>query len=125
MGVQMNKVEIEMNKPVYLGAAILDLSKLVMYEFHYDYMKPKYGEKIKLCYMDTDSFIYEVKTEDFYRDIAQDVEKRYDTSNFIGDENRGWFPVGKNEKVVSLMKLRIRWKDNAGVRSVERKNVCV
>ena len=53
-----------MNKPVYLGQAILDLSKMVMYEFHYDYMKPKYGSKVQLCYMDTDSFVvYEVETE--------------------------------------------------------------
>ena len=56
-----------MNKPVYLGQAILDLSKTLMYEFHYDYMRPKYGSKVKLCYMDTDSFVYEIETKDFYR----------------------------------------------------------
>ena len=82
MVVEMGKTEITMNKPVYLGQAILDLSKMVMYEFHYDYMKPKYGSKVKLCYMDTDSFVYEIETEDFYKDIAGDVKTRFDTSNY-------------------------------------------
>ena len=61
--VEMGKTEIKMNKPVYLGQAILDLSKTLMYEFHYDYMKPKYGSKANLCYMDTDSFVSEIETE--------------------------------------------------------------
>ena len=65
MGVEMGKSKINMNKPVYLGQAILDLSKLVMYEFHYDYMLPRYGDKVQLCYMDTDSFVYHIKTSDF------------------------------------------------------------
>ena len=71
-----------MNKPVYLGLSILDLSKTVMYEFWYDYVKPKYGENAKLCYMDTDSFIVHVKTDDIYKDIAEDVETGFDTSNY-------------------------------------------
>ena len=75
---KMGKREITMNKPEYLGQAILDVSKMLMYEFHYNYMRPKYGSKVKLCYMDTDSFVYEIETEDFYRDIANDVEKRFD-----------------------------------------------
>ena len=75
--VEMGKTKIKMNKPVYLGQAILDLSKTLMYEFHYGYMRPKYGSKVKLCYMDTNSFVYEIETEDFYRDIANDVEKRF------------------------------------------------
>ena len=62
--VKMGKTEIKVNQPVYLGQAILDLSKALMYEFHYDYMQPKYGSKVKLCYMDTDSFVYEIETED-------------------------------------------------------------
>ena len=73
--VEMEKTEIKMNKPVYLGQAILDLSNTLMYEFHYNYMRPKYSSKFKLCYMDTDSFVYEIETVDFYRDIAKDVEK--------------------------------------------------
>ena len=101
--VEMGKTEIKMNKPVYLGQAILDLSKTLMYEFHYDYMRPKYGSKVSLCYMDTDSFVYEIEAEDFYRDIAKDVEKRFDTSGYSKDENRP-LPIGKNKKVMSLIK---------------------
>ena len=70
------------NKPVYLGLSISDLSKTVMYEFRYDYAKPKYGENAKLCYMDTDSFIVHVKTDDVYKEIAEDVGTRFDTSSF-------------------------------------------
>ena len=76
----MGEIKVIMNKPVYLGQAILDLSKIVMFEFHYDYMKPKYCENLKLCYMDTDSLVYHIKTKDFYEDIAKDVETRFDTS---------------------------------------------
>ena len=65
MGCEMSKIKVVMNKPVYLGQAILDLSKIVMYEFHYDYMIPKYGDRLKLCYMDTDSLVYHIKTENF------------------------------------------------------------
>ena len=71
-----------MNKPADLGLSILHLSKTAMYEFWYDYIKPKYGEKAKLCYMGTDSFIIHVKTDDIYKDIAEDVETRFDTSNY-------------------------------------------
>ena len=80
--VEMRKRKITMNKPMYLEQAILDLSKTLMHEFHYDYIRQKYGSKAKLCYMDTDSFAYEIETEDFYRDIAKDVEKMFDTSGY-------------------------------------------
>ena len=90
-----------MKKPVCLGQAILDLSKTVMYEFHYDYMRPKYGENLKLCYMDTDSLIYQIKTEDFYADIADDVPTRFDTSGYNPDR---LLPIGLNKKVIGLMK---------------------
>ena len=83
MGCKMGKIKVVMKKLVYLGQAILDLSKIVMYEFHYDYMKPKYGENLKLCYMDIDSLIYQIKTEDFYADIADDVPTRFDTSGYL------------------------------------------
>ena len=73
------KTEILINKPLYLGLSILELSKIIMYEFQYDYVKPKYGEKAKLCSMDTDCFIVQLKTDDIYKDIAEDVETRYDT----------------------------------------------
>ena len=99
--MEMNKTRVKMNKPIYLGLSLLDISKILMYEFWYDYMKPKYGNNIKLCYMDTDSFIINIKTEDFYKDIANDVYKRFDTSNC--EVNRP-LPTGKNKKVIGLMK---------------------
>ena len=80
--IEMNKTKLKMNKPIYLGLSILEISKLLMYEFWYDYMKPKYGENIKSCYMDTDSFIMNIKTKDLYKDVANDAEKRFDTSNY-------------------------------------------
>ena len=99
--IKMNKTKVKMNKPIYLGLSILDISKILMYEFWYDYMKPKYGNDVKLCYMDTDSFIMNIKTEDFYKDIANDVEKRFDMSNY--EVNRALL-TGKNKKVIGLMK---------------------
>ena len=71
-----------MNKPVYLGLSILEISKTLMYKFWYDFIKPKYQDNAKLCYLDTDSFIINIKTGDFYEDIANDVEKRFDASNY-------------------------------------------
>ena len=67
--VEMGITEIKINKPVYLRQAILDLSKTLMYEFHYDYIKPKYGSIVELCYMDTNRFVYDIGTEDFYKNI--------------------------------------------------------
>ena len=71
--IEMKKTKVKMNKLVYLGFSILEISKTLMYELWYDYMEPKYGDNVKLCYMDTDSFIMHIKTEDFYKDIADDV----------------------------------------------------
>ena len=88
MGCEMGKIKVVMNKPVYLGQATLELSKIVMYEFHYDYMKPKYQENLKLCYVDTDSLVYNVKTEDFCADISDDVEERFDTSGYNKEDAR-------------------------------------
>ena len=85
--IEMNKTRVKMNKPIYLGLSILDISKMSMYEFCYGYMKPKYGNDVKLCYMDTDSFVMNIKTEDFYKDINNDVEKRFDTSNYEVDRH--------------------------------------
>ena len=101
LAVEMKKTKVKMRKPVYLGMSILEISKTLMYEFWYDYMKPKYGDNIKLYYMDTDSFIMHIKKEDFYKDIANDVEKRFDTSNY--EINRP-LPTEKNRKVIGLMK---------------------
>ena len=83
--------------------AILDISKTLMYEFWYDYIKPKYGDKVRLCYMDTDSFIMHIKTEDFYKDIANDVERWFDTSNYDEKDNRPLL-IGKNKKVIGKFK---------------------
>ena len=97
----MNKTKVKMNKPIYLGLSILDISKILMYEFWYDYMKRKYNDNVKLCFIDTDSFVMNIKTNDFYKDITNDVEKRFDTSNY--EVNRP-LPTGKNKKVIGLMK---------------------
>ncbi|MCE2507588.1 MAG: hypothetical protein J4F36_14200, partial [Nitrosopumilaceae archaeon] len=104
MSIELGYIKLMMNKPIYLGQTILDLSKMVMYEFHYDYIKPKYGSKAQLCYMDTDSLIYHIKTEDFYKDIANDVKKRFDTSNF--SVNRP-LPIGVNKKVIPMFKSEL------------------
>ena len=98
---EMKKSKINMNKLIYLGLSILEISKTLMYEFWYDYMKPRYGNKVKLCYTDTDSFIINIKTNDFYEDIASHVENRFDTSNY---EVSRPLPMGKNKKVIGLMK---------------------
>ena len=94
MGVK--KTEVKMNKPIYLGQAILDITKILIYEFWYDYIKLKYGDKARLCYMDTDSLITYIKTEDFYKDIANDVEERFDTSNYDKNDERP-LPIGKKK----------------------------
>ena len=91
------KIRVLMNKPVSLGQIILDLSKIVMYES----MLPKYANIIRLCYMDIDSFVYDKKTGDFYKDIADDVESRFDTSGFSCSHP---LPMGVNKKVIGLMK---------------------
>ena len=95
-----------MNKPIYLGLAMLDISTTLLYEFWYDYLKPEYEDKLKLCYMDTDSFIFQVETEDFYADISDDVEDRFDTSAYSNEINRP-IPIGKNKKVLGMMKYEL------------------
>ena len=74
-----------MNKSVYLGLSILEINKTLMYAFWYDYIKPKYQNNVKLCYMDTNSFIIHIKSENVYEGIADDIEKRFDTSNYEVD----------------------------------------
>ena len=81
--MEMRKTEVKMNKPIYLGQAVLDISKTLMFEFWFDYIVPKYGDKVKLCYIDTDSFIMHIKIKDFYKDISADVDKWFDNSNLI------------------------------------------
>ena len=99
----MKKTKIKMNKPVYLGMSILYISKTLMYKFWYDYVKPKYKEKAKLCYMDTDSFVINIFTEDFFEDINNDVERWFDTSNYDKNDKRP-LQIGVNKKVIGMFK---------------------
>ena len=92
-----------MNKLLCLGMSISDISKTLMYKFWYDYFKPKYGDRAKLCYTDTDSFIINIITEDFFQDISNDVEKWFDTSNY-NKKDKIPLPIGKNKKVPGLFK---------------------
>ena len=92
-----------MNKPLCLGMSILDISKMLMYNFWYDYFKPKYGDRAKLCYIDNDSFIIYIKTEDFFQDIFNDIEKWFDTSSYAKNDKRP-LAIGKNKKVPGLFK---------------------
>ena len=106
LATEMRKVQILMNKHVYLSLSILDLGKTVMYEFWYDYVKSKYGETVKLFYMDTDSFdsIIYVKADDIFKDIAEDFETRFDTLNF---ELGRPLPKEKNKKVIGLIEAEL------------------
>ena len=90
-----------MNKPLYLSMSKLDISKILMYEFWYNYIVPKYGDRAKLCYTDADSFIIYIKTEDFFEDISNDVEKWFDRSNY-NKKDKLPLPIGKNKKVPGL-----------------------
>ena len=111
MAIEMKNTKVKMNRPIYLGMSILDIRKTLMYEFWYDYIKLKYKDKAKLCYMDTDSFVIYVKTKDFYEDIANYVEKWFDTSNH---ENNRPLPIRKNKKVIGL------FKDEIGVKIMKK-----
>ena len=98
-----------MNKPVYLGLSILEISKTLMYKFWYDYIKPKYQQNAKLCYMDTVSFVIHIKTEDVYENVPDDVGKRFGTSNYEVEWNfiDRPLPTWKNKEVIGLMKDKL------------------
>ena len=100
------KTEILMNKPVSLGLSILELNKILMYKFWHDHVKQKYGEKAQLCYMDADSFIVYIKTDDIYKEIPKDVETRLNTSSYDRPLSKG-----KNRKVIGLMKDELSGKN--------------
>lgn len=100
--VELNKTHSFYNKPIYLGFVILETSKWKMYDFHYDYMIPKYKNKVDLNHMDTDSFIYTIETDDFYKDIINDIDYRFDTSEYQ-EGNKFGIPL-KNKKVLGMMK---------------------
>ena len=103
IAIEMKKAKVKMSKSIYLGMSILDISKTLVYEFRYDYIKPKNQDRAKLCYMDTDSFVIHITTEDFHEDFADDVEKWFDTSDYDKDDNRP-LPIGWNKKVIDLFK---------------------
>ena len=103
MAIEMRKTEAFTDKPIAVGQAILDISKTLLYEFWYDYLKPKYQDNIELCYMDTDSFILQIQTDDFLKDIDNDVNKWFDTSNHDKNDNRP-LEIGKNKKVICKFK---------------------
>ena len=103
----MKRTKLKYNKPIYLGLCILSLSKTLMYAFHYDYIKNKYSDRAKLLFTDADPLAYEIKTEDFYDDIANDIESKFDTSEFDKNHpviNKVGFKVGVNNKVLGLFK---------------------
>ena len=103
LAIEMKKIKVKMNKPVSLGMSVLDISKILIYEFWYDYVKPQYKDKTKLCYMDTGSFIINIFTEDFFKDINNNVESWFDTSNYDKNDKRP-LPMGMNKKVIGLFK---------------------
>jgi len=102
VAMHMQKTKINFNKPIDLGMCILDLSKTLMYDFHYNYIKKKYQTKVKLLMTDTDSFMYEIHTEDFFKDIHEDISDKVDTSNFEKDHSSGIERM--NKKVPGMMK---------------------
>ena len=112
VAIHMKKTRLVFDKPVYLGMSILDLSKTLMYDFHYNYIKQKYGDKAKLLFTDTDSFMYVIQTEDFYKDISVDVKHRFDTSDYPPDHPSG-IPSGFNKKVLGM------FKDEAGGKVID------
>ena len=103
LAIEMNKTKVKINKPVYIGMSILDISKTLMYEFWYDYVKPKYKDKAKLCYTDTDSFVINIFTEDFFEDINNDVEGWFDTSDYH-ENDKIPLPMGMNKTVIGIFK---------------------
>ena len=116
IAVHMKRTKLVYNKPIYLGMCIFDLSKTHMYDFHYDYIRKKYGDRAKLLFTDTDSLTYEIKTEDFYKDIANDIESKFDSSEFDKNHpaiNDFGFKVGVNKKVIGM------FKDEAGGKQIE------
>ena len=106
MAIETKKKKVNMNKPIDIYMSILDISKTLLYEFWCDYIKTKYQEKAKLCYIDTDSFITYIKSEDFYEDIENDIEKWFGTSNYDEDDSRP-LPIGKKKNVIGLFRVEL------------------
>ena len=122
MEIEMQKTKVKMTKPIYLDMWILDISKILIYEFWYDYIKPKYKGRAKLCYMDTDSFVIYLETEDFYKDITNDVERWFDTSNF-DENNKRPLLIGKNKNVSGLFKDELQERLSNNFPRLEQKHI--
>ena len=99
----MKKTEVYFNKPIYVGQAILDLSKTLMFDFHYNYIRKKYGEKAELLFTDTDSLMYLIQTEDVYKDFSKDIKRKFDTSDYPEKHPSG-IKTGVNKKVIGKFK---------------------
>ena len=110
VAIHMKKTEVYFNKPVYVGQAILDLSKLLMFDFHYNYIQKKYSyKKARLLFTDTDSLMYVIKTDDFYKDISEDIKSKFDTSDYLPDHKSGIL-TGVNKKVIGMFKDEVAGK---------------
>ena len=110
IAIHLKKTEVYFNKPVYVGQAILDLSKLLMFDFHYNYIQRKYSYKrAKLLFTDTDSLMYELDTDDFYEDIRDDIKTKFDTSDYPPDHKSGIL-TGVNKKVIGMFKDEVGGK---------------
>ena len=109
IAVHMKRIKVKFDKPVYVGQAILDLSKTLMFDFHYNFIKKKYGNKAELLFTDTDSLMYEIKTDDFYKDISQDIENKFDTSDYPKEHPSGIL-TGVNKKVIGMFKDEVAGK---------------
>ena len=105
----MKKTEVYFNKPVYVGQAILDLSKTLMFDFHYNYIQKKYKHKAELLFTDTDSLLYHIYTDDFYKDVSYDIQTKFDTSDYLPDHPSGIF-TGVNKKVIGMFKDEVAGK---------------
>ncbi|VDI81881.1 Hypothetical predicted protein [Mytilus galloprovincialis] len=103
VAVHMKKTKLKFDKPIYLGACILDISKLLMYDFHYRFVRKTYGDRARLLFTDTDSLAYEIQTDDFYKDITPHVQEKFDTSNYPA-EHPSSIPTGINKKVLGVFK---------------------
>ena len=109
IAVHMKKTEVYFNKPVYVGQAILDLSKTLMFNFHYNYIQKKYKHRAELLFTDTDSLMYQIYTDDFYKDISKDIETKFDTSDYPPNHPSG-IVTGVNKKVIGMFKDEVAGK---------------
>ena len=109
VAVHMKKTEVYFNKPIYVGQAILDLSKTLMFDFHYNFIRKKYGNKAELLFTDTDRLMYLIQTDDFYSDIKHDIRKKFDTSDYPENHPSG-IKTDVNKKFIGKFKDEVGGK---------------